>query len=197
MHCILITGIPASGKSTLAKALSDRLHIPMLSKDAIKEILFDDVGFDSRAEKVALGTAAQNILYYAARQLMCCNQPFILENNFETASKQGLDALLAEFHCTAVTITLTGDLSTIYNRFVQRNRSPERHRGHVINDRYPETEPSKPVSPLTFEQFCNGITSRGMTTFTANGPHITLDMTDPASVDLNALCKTLSAYLPP
>ena len=38
MHCILITGIPASGKSTLAKALSDRLHIPMLSKDAIKEI---------------------------------------------------------------------------------------------------------------------------------------------------------------
>jgi len=191
MYCILITGIPAAGKSTLAKALSARLNIPMLSKDSIKELLFDDIGFTSRAEKVALGVAAQNILYYAARQLLLVNQPFILENNFENASRDGLMALLGEFPCTAITITLTGDLPTIYSRFVQRNNDPSRHRGHVVNDRYPETEPPKPVTPPTFEQFTHGITSRGMTTFTAGGPHITLDMTHPESLDLDALITQL------
>ena len=196
MYCILITGIPASGKSTLAAALSDHLRLPMLSKDSIKELLFDDIGFSSRAEKVALGVAAQNMLYYAARQLLRTGTPFILENNFESSSRESLLTLLNEFQCTAITLTLTGDLPTIYHRFVQRNQSPSRHRGHVVNDHYPELDPGHFVPPPTFEQFCNGITSRGMTAFTANGPHISLDMTDPAALDLDALCTQLSQYFP-
>lgn len=74
MYCILVTGIPASGKSTMAEFLAERLRLPMLSKDKIKEILFDDVGFASRSEKVALGISAMNILYYTAQQLMKCGR---------------------------------------------------------------------------------------------------------------------------
>ena len=66
MYCILVTGIPASGKSTLAEFLGKRLHLPVLSKDRIKELLYDTVGFRSREEKVQLGTAAMEIMYYAA-----------------------------------------------------------------------------------------------------------------------------------
>ena len=42
MYCILVTGIPAAGKSTMAQFLSEQLQIPMISKDKIKEQLFDD-----------------------------------------------------------------------------------------------------------------------------------------------------------
>lgn len=66
MYCIPVAGMPASGKSTIAVRISESLGIPMLSKDSIKEVLFDDLGFHSRAEKVQLGTAAMHILYYAA-----------------------------------------------------------------------------------------------------------------------------------
>ena len=52
MYCILVAGMPASGKSTIAVRISESLGIPMLSKDSIKEVLFDDLGFHSRAEKV-------------------------------------------------------------------------------------------------------------------------------------------------
>ena len=52
MYCILVAGMPASGKSTIAVRISEALGIPMLSKDSIKEVLFDDLGFHSRAEKV-------------------------------------------------------------------------------------------------------------------------------------------------
>ena len=50
MYCILVAGMPASGKSTIAVRISESLGIPMLSKDSIKEVLFDDLGFHSRAE---------------------------------------------------------------------------------------------------------------------------------------------------
>ena len=83
MYCILVTGIPAAGKSTMARKLSKELDLPVISKDDIKEIMFDDVGFKSREEKVALGVAAMNIMYYIAEQFMKLNKPFILENNFE------------------------------------------------------------------------------------------------------------------
>ena len=76
MYCILVAGMPASGKSTIAVRISESLGIPMLSKDSIKEVLFDDLGFHSRAEKVQLGTAAMHILYYAAAQLMKVGKPF-------------------------------------------------------------------------------------------------------------------------
>ena len=37
--------MPASGKSTIAVRISESLGIPMLSKDSIKEVLFDNLGF--------------------------------------------------------------------------------------------------------------------------------------------------------
>ena len=138
MYCILVAGMPASGKSTIAVRISESLGIPMLSKDSIKEVLFDDLGFHSRAEKVQLGTAAMHILYYAAAQLMKVGKPFILENNFEDASIPGIMALLETHHYTAVTVRLTGDPEVIYRRFAARDLSDTRHRGHVVNDCYPE-----------------------------------------------------------
>lgn len=75
--------MPASGKSTIAVI---RSLWEFQCWDSIKEVLFNDLGFHSRAEKVPLGTAAMHILYYAAAQLMKVGKPFILENNFDTIS---------------------------------------------------------------------------------------------------------------
>ena len=78
MVCILVGGMPASGKSHLVRRLSQSLGLPMFSKDDIKERLFDAVGFRGRAEKVALGVGAMEILYYAADQVMAAGGSVIL-----------------------------------------------------------------------------------------------------------------------
>ena len=121
MYCILVTGIPAAGKSTIANFIAEKLNIPMISKDGIKEILFDEVGFNSREEKVKLGTASASIMYYMAEQLVSHNQPFILENNFENATKEGLNKVLDKYSYKTIIVTLTGDYRTIYECFVERN----------------------------------------------------------------------------
>lgn len=194
MYCILVTGIPAAGKSTMAQYLSETLKLPVFSKDSIKELLFDELGFGSREEKVKLGVASMNIMYYMAEQLMKTGQPFILENNFENLSREGLLTILEKYSCRAITVTLTGDYRKIYQRFVQRNNSPDRHRGHVVNDRYPEEIPDRVILPISFEAYAGGIQSRGMDRFAANGPHIVLDTTDFAGVDKEALVQMIKDY---
>lgn len=194
MYCILVTGIPAAGKSTMAAFLAEHFGLPVISKDKIKELMYDDIGFCSREEKVKLGIASMNIMYYMATQLMKNNQPFILENNFEKISREPLLEILERYSYTAITVTLTGNYSKIYERFVERNDSPDRHRGHVVNDRYPEKTPNKDVKPISYENFVNGIIDREMDSFVANGPHIVMDTTDFNKIHIETLIKKINSY---
>ena len=198
MYCILVTGIPAAGKSTMAEVMSKKLKLPVLSKDAIKELLFDHVGFQSRAEKVKLGIASMEIMYYAAGQLMKTGQPFILENNIEYSSEQGMRNLLQTYQYPALTITLTGDYKVIYQRFLERENSSDRHRGHVVNDCYPEKKEKSPETikskTISYENFVRGIEQRGFDAFCADGRQIKVDTTDFSKMDMEALFSQIAAW---
>ncbi len=198
MYCILVTGIPAAGKSTMAEALSERLKLPVLSKDAIKELLFDHVGFQSRAEKVNLGIAGMEIMYYAAGQLMKAGQPFILENNFEYSSEYGIKNLLEKYQYFACTVTLTGDYKAIYRRFLERESSPDRHRGHVVNDCYPEKKETNRETAkarhVSYENFVHGIEQRGFDAFCVDGRQIKVDTTDFSKINMEELFSQIAAW---
>lgn len=197
MYCILVTGIPASGKSTMAEAISERLKLPVISKDAVKELLFDNVGFQSREEKVNLGIASMEIMYYVAGQLMKAGQSFILENNFEYSSEHAIKNLLDKYHYSVLTITLTGDHKVIYQRFLERESSPDRHRGHVVNDCYPERE-SNPKelksTSISYENYMYGIKHRGFDAFLVDGKQIKVDTTDFSKIDMDELFSQIEAW---
>ncbi len=198
MYCILLTGIPAAGKSTMAEAMSERLKLPVISKDTIKELLFDNVGFQSRAEKVNLGIASMEIMYYVAGQLMKAGQSFILENNFEYSSEHGIKNLLEKYHYSALTITLTGDYKVIYQRFLERESSPDRHRGHVVNDCYPEKKEDNPkdikTKTISYENFVQGIEQRGFDSFWVDGRQIKVDTTDFSKIDMGKIFSQIAAW---
>ena len=198
MYCILVTGIPAAGKSTMAKVMSEKLKLPVISKDTIKELLFDNVGFQSRAEKVKLGIASMEIMYYVAGQLMKAGQPFILENNFEYSSEHGIKNLLEKYQYPALTITLTGDYKVIYQRFLKRESSPDRHRGHVVNDCYPERKEYNPEilksKSISYENFVSGIEKRGFDAFCADGRQMKIDTTDFSKINMEALFSQIASW---
>lgn len=55
---VLINGVPASGKSRVARALSDETGWPVLTLDVVKEALFDHVGAGERDYNRKLGKAS-------------------------------------------------------------------------------------------------------------------------------------------
>lgn len=59
---VLVTGAPASGKSTLAVALADRLGTPLIAKDAIKAVLVEVLGAADVERSRELGRAAVAVL---------------------------------------------------------------------------------------------------------------------------------------
>lgn len=191
MYCILVTGIPASGKSTMARFLAEAFGLPVISKDRIKECMYDTIGFRSREEKVKLGIASMQIMYDLAEELMRSARPFILENNFENVSKEGLLTILEKYEYEAITVTLTGDYKIIYQRFLERNRDPGRHPGHVVNDCYPGSKEINSPVQISYESFVEGITQRGMDSFTANGPQVILDTTDFGRLDREDLVRRI------
>ena len=79
---IIVTGRPAAGKSTLAKWLGQRLRIPVLSKDNIKEIPFEELGWSDREWSKRLGRASVEVMYACAQSLLEADQSVILDNAF-------------------------------------------------------------------------------------------------------------------
>jgi predicted kinase len=63
---VLVSGLPGSGKSTVATALGPALGWPVLAKDAIKESLWDSLGAGDREWSSRLGGAAQELLVQLA-----------------------------------------------------------------------------------------------------------------------------------
>lgn len=60
---VLVTGLPASGKTTLGRRLSLALGLPLLAKDVVKETLFDTLGVRDRLWSQQLGAAANEVLW--------------------------------------------------------------------------------------------------------------------------------------
>ncbi len=173
MKCILLSGLPASGKSTVAKHLSEMFGFPILSKDRLNEILFDNIGFDCYESKRKLDRAGTYTIYY------------IPDNYFEKNSGKEIEDLLEKYGYSVVTVMLKGDTDTFIERFNRRNQSSERHRGHAVSTRFPEGNVKEKTAVATRESF-RVYEERGMGSFCI-GKNISDDTTDLESIDCTKL----------
>lgn len=65
---VLVGGFPASGKTTLATALASELRLPLLAKDAIKEVLADQLCVPTTVEESqGLGQTAVRVMLRVAQ----------------------------------------------------------------------------------------------------------------------------------
>ena len=60
---VLVNGVPASGKSVIARALSQATGWPLLALDTIKEALFEDIGRGDRDHNRMLGRASYRAIF--------------------------------------------------------------------------------------------------------------------------------------
>src|SRR5512136_2128322 len=61
---ILVTGLPCTGKTTLARRLADGFSLPLLTKDPLKEILFDGLGWSNRNWSRRVSETTHALMYH-------------------------------------------------------------------------------------------------------------------------------------
>ena len=127
---ILVTGLPAAGETTVSRALSEALTLPLLSKDAIKESLFDVLGVRDREWSLRLGAAANSVLWAL---LSHCPEGAIVDIWLDPIRDAGLSqqGLAQAGVKTAFEIICDCPAEVAAQRYASRIRHP----GHLPPDR--------------------------------------------------------------
>lgn len=167
---VVVYGLPATGKTWLARRVSEACSLPVVCRDAFKELLFDHLGWNDRAWSKRVGQASYELLYHTVDLMLGVGQSAIAETNFDPASarerlldlKRRHRAETAEVLCTA-----PGDV--LLARFRERIESGERHPGHVDH--------------LNLGELERMFTEVGPGPLALGGEFIEVDMTDLDAVD--------------
>ncbi len=130
---VLVSGPPGAGKTSLAVPLAAQLGFPLLTKDTIKEAIWDalDPPPDDLIWSRRAGAAAMQVLWAVAA---CCPQA-VLEANFRPQSERerahltALQARVVEVYCIC-------SPAEALRRYAERG--PHRHPTHVLRTLTPE-----------------------------------------------------------
>lgn len=133
---VLVNGVPASGKSTVARLLSERLALPILTIDGIKEPFMAQFNAIDRAFNRRLGGAACEVIWsiVADSPAQCV---FIIDAWFGFQPKQALEGYLQQAGIQRVLEVwnqIPGELAA--TRYAQRLEA--RRSGHPGEEYLPE-----------------------------------------------------------
>lgn len=195
MRLIIIAGMPASGKSTVARELSARIGYPVIEKDELKETLFDTLGFSCYSEKRHLDVVATELLLRVSDQLFRSDTSHIIVNNFRSDKVEPLRKLIDKYSPAVAPVFFGGDSDVFYRRYVDRDNRGERHLGHVLQLRYPPLDSDPKTHTMTRSEFYEKFEALGMDDFDIGIPKICVDATDPSSINIDDLLSEINKTL--
>jgi predicted kinase len=127
---VIVTGLPCSGKTSLAKIIASNLSLPLITKDGIKEILFDSLGWKDRDWSLRLSQATYALMFHLLEEFLIKKVSLIVESNFQPGRDDlRLKEIQAKAPFSPVQINCFADGHVLVDRFQQR--TGHRHPGHV------------------------------------------------------------------
>ena len=132
---IIFSGLPATGKTTLARKLSGHFDLPLVSADELKEMMFDRIG-NWQDEKLfdSVSRAAYDLLYHSVGLILSTGQSCILEAFLRSEMAEARIAKLKEkYDCEILQFQLNSNADKIIERYESRHNSTERHSCHPGN----------------------------------------------------------------
>ena len=192
---IIITGGPGTGKSYAARRIQEAFpQLELLSYDQIKEYEWDRFGFDNAQQKDRVNQFALEEFYLIFQKMMWQQKSILIEYPFYQRHRKQLEQLIfaSEYH--AITMLLYGDWKVIYERGLTRNKTDDRHPGHLTNSYHKETDISardqiEDAVP-SYDEFRADIDRKNYDI--QLGVTISVDVTDFSKVDFEKIAKQIA-----
>lgn len=195
-YLILIAGSPATGKSYLINEMRRVLgDFFLITPDEGKEMLADQIGFDSLAEKRELEKKVWTFYYNALALYMEAGKRIVVsEYPFSNNQKEKLGDLADQYGYEPITIRLVADFEMLWERRKLRDIEPDRHLSHIMTHYHFGDElldRKKADDLITKEAFREIIATRDYNHFQL-GSLVEFDVTDFSKVDYEPFLKEVA-----
>jgi predicted kinase len=117
---VIVSGAPATGKTTLAPLLAERLSLPMLAKDWLRQLLRDAFDANTREENQNLLAPGFRIYYGLISELLTAGIGVVAECNFHRGISEPELAPVAQLG-TPVIVHCQTNRELSIKRFVERD----------------------------------------------------------------------------
>jgi predicted kinase len=176
---VIVGGPPASGKTTLARRLAADLSLPLITKDGLKETLFEAVGVGDLEWSRRLGRGAIALVWHVLEAEVTANRSVLVEGNFDASVASGELNALAERHpFTALEIHCCAEPAVLESRFV--GRAATRHPGHVEADQL---------------ESLGELLDAARYVLAVPGKRVTYDTTEPTEADYAGIQSAVAAHM--
>jgi glucokinase len=128
---IIVNGLSASGKSTLAARLSKDLNTPLFAKDDFKELIADTIGYTNHESTRHFGKASFAALFLVAQEILSKGTSVVIEGNFTLGEEtKSFLSHMREGEIDVREILCYTNPELLIRRYRDRTKHPERHPVH-------------------------------------------------------------------
>ncbi len=134
---IIVSGLPGTGKTTLAKKIANEFGFVMVSMDEIKEVMWNTMGheFDFEfADKV--GKTVFELLFHFVDLALFKGASLVIEAHFHPElNNDRFNKLKEKYFIKLIQVYCDCDTEILKNRFSERMKKDSYHKGHkhVVN----------------------------------------------------------------